>query len=63
MSVGEVLAAITLYSSNVCDNNRDVLVMAKGLDSIEVYSGFIKLYFTDGNTQDVKIDKNGERLP
>ena len=63
MTVGEVVSALALYSSNVCDSNRDALVMAKGLDSLEVYSGFIRLYFTDGNTPNVEIDKNGERLP
>ena len=63
MTVGEVISAIALYSSSVFENNRDALVMAKGLDSIEVYSGFIRLYFTDGNTPNVKIDRNGERLP
>ena len=62
MTVGEVISAIALYSSNVFENNRDALVMAKGLDSLEVYSGFIRLYFTDGNTTDVEIDRNGERL-
>lgn len=63
MTVGEVISALSLYSSEVINNNKDPLVMAKAIHSIDVHYGTIELYFVDANTPDVKIDKNGERLP
>lgn len=50
MSVGEVIALLTQYCSDV-----DYLLMCRSIYSIEVNNDSITVYTTDGNSSDITI--------
>ena len=56
MSVGEVVSALALCASSF---DNDELLMVKGIYSIEIGDEFIVLDFIDGNTQCIKIFRDG----
>ena len=60
MSVGEIISALALCASSF-DDNKDRLIMLKSVYSIEVddENDCIDVYFVDGNTQNIKIHKDG----
>lgn len=57
MNVGEVISALALCAS---DFDNDHLLMLKGVYSIEVKNDHIEVYFTDGNTTNIKVFPNGK---
>ena len=59
MNIGEVISALVLCASS-WDDDKDRLLLLKGVYNIEVHDGYMYVYFTDGNTQDVKIYKDGK---
>ena len=62
MNVGDVISALIKYAS---DWNRDNLLLLRDVYSIEVHDNDeyeIEISFTDGNTRDVIIDKDGRFL-
>lgn len=59
MNVGEVIAALIQYAS---DWDGDYLLLQKSVYSIEVHENEIMIYFVDGNTSDVVIDKLGKLI-
>lgn len=60
MSVGEIISALVLCASSF-DDNKDRLLMLKSVYSIEVGDNddCINVYFVDGNTQDIKVHRDG----
>lgn len=64
MTVGDVIAALIQYAS---DWDGDDLLLHKSVYSIEVHENEdheyeIRIYFVDGNTSDVVIDKLGKLI-
>lgn len=58
MNIGEIISALALCASSF-DDNKDRLLLLKNVDDIEVHDGYINVYFTDGNTEDVTIYPDG----
>ena len=56
MTTGEVIALLCKHASSL---NGDDLLMAKGIDRIDVFNDHIEIYFSDGNTQNYALDKEG----
>lgn len=54
MTVGELMALLVKHSSD-----EDYLLMAKGIDDIEIRGDYATLYFTDGNTEDIILYEDG----
>lgn len=63
MSVGEVISLLTKAASKFSSEGGDELLMLKEVDCISVGKSDIEVYFTDGNTEDIKIDKDGNVMP
>lgn len=61
MDVGEVIAALALYASG-WDDDQDRLLLLKNIYGIEVRGDYIDISFVDGNTPDVRINRNGRRI-
>lgn len=57
MPVGEVISALAKYAS---DFDGNYLLMVSSIYSIEIKGEEIEIYFIDGNTRDVVIDKDGK---
>lgn len=57
MSVGELVSALSLYCQEDC------LLFIKSIDEIGIRGDRIHLYFTDGNTRNVAINKEGVEVP
>lgn len=55
MTVGEVIALLAQYSSDV-----DLLLMCRDICSIEVDGNSITVYTTDGNSSDITISAKEE---
>lgn len=55
MTVGEVIALLCKQASD-----EDMYLMAKSIYSIDVDDEGIRLYFTDGNTEDYSIKVESE---
>ncbi len=62
MNIGEVISALVLCASS-WDDDKDRLLLLKGVYDIEVYAGYIKVYFSDGNTENVTIYPDGRAEP
>ncbi len=62
MNIGEIISALALCASSF-DNNKDHLLLSKYVYDIDVYAGYIKVYFADGNTEDVRIYTDGRAEP
>ena len=60
MTTGEVIAAICKFASQFDDSNY--LVMTMNLYNIEVTDDYITLYTVDGNTRNIRIDKEGNEI-
>ena len=58
MNIGEVISALALCASR-WDDNKDHLLLLKGVYDISVTDEYIEVYFSDGNTEDVKIYQDG----
>lgn len=54
MTVGELVAIMCKYASD-----EDDLLMVRSIDDIEIRGDKATLYFTDGNTRDVTLYKDG----
>ena len=54
MTVGEVIALLCNHASD-----DDYLLMQKSIDDIEVKDDYIDLWFTDGNTMNKRLFKDG----
>lgn len=61
MPIGEVIALLCKVASNHEIDGGDHLLMLKNIYEIDVEDDFIKVYFVDGNTEDIKIDKDGNK--
>lgn len=59
MSIGEVISALALCASSF-DDDKDHLLMLKGVYDIEVHDDYIAIYFVDGNTSNIKVYKDGK---
>ena len=57
MTIGELVSALSTYCSE-----DDYLLFCRSIDSIEIRNDVINLYFTDANTADKTINKQGEFL-
>lgn len=55
MSVGEMIAALTLCAAS----GDDYVLMMKNVCSIEVRNECIEVYFVDGNTESMRIFPDG----
>ena len=62
MNIGEIISALALCASS-WDDNKDRLLLLKNVYDIEVYAGYIKVYFTDGNTENATIYPDGRVEP
>lgn len=58
MSVGEVLAALVLCASSF-DDDADRLLMLKDVYCIDVKGDRINIFFVDGNTSPISVNKDG----
>lgn len=56
MTIAEVISALMKHVEN------DSLLLIKTIDEIEIDNNKIYLYFVDGNTQNIAINQNGERV-
>ena len=56
MTIAEVISALMKHMKN------DYLLLIKTIDQIEIENNKIYLYFVDGNTQNIAINQNGERV-
>lgn len=56
MTIAEVISALMKHMEN------DYLLLIKTIDQIEIENNKIYLYFVDGNTQNIAINQNGERV-
>lgn len=64
MPIGEVIALLCKVASKFDfedDGDGDHLLMVKSIYQINVEEDHIEVYFCDGNTADIKIDKEGHR--
>lgn len=59
MTIGEMISALALCASSF-DDDKDRLLMLKGVTSIEVESDQLILFFQDRNEQSIRINKNGQ---
>ena len=59
MTIGEMISALALCASSF-DDDKDHLLMLKSIYSIDVKDDQLLIYFSDGNTQNIKINKNGQ---
>lgn len=59
MNIGEVISALVLCASSF-DDDKDHLLMLRGVDEIEVNDDYITIYFVDGNTPNIKVYKDGK---
>lgn len=62
MNIGEIISALVLCASSF-DDNKDRLLLLKNVCDIEVCDGYINVYFTDGNTENVTIYPDGRAEP
>ena len=62
MNIGEIISALVLCASS-WDDDKDRLLLLKNVYDIEVHDGYIEIYFTDGNTEDVRIYPDGRAEP
>ena len=62
MNVGEVMAALAFCASG-WDDDQDHLLMLKEIYCIDVCDDRIDISFVDGNTPDIRIGRNGKKLP
>ena len=62
MNIGEIISALALCASSF-DDNKDHLLLLKNVYDIEAHDGYIKVYFTDGNTENVTIYPDGRAEP
>lgn len=62
MNVGEVMAALALCASG-WDDDQDRLLMLREIYCINVRDNHIDISFVDGNTPDIRIGRNGKKLP
>ena len=60
MNLGEVISALALCAAGWDDEN-DRLLMLRGVYDIEVREEYIDVYFTDGNTENIRIFRDGRR--
>ena len=63
MTTGEVISILAKAASKFSSEGGDELLMMKGICCISVDKSDIEVYFTDGNTEDIKIDKDGNVMP
>lgn len=56
MTIAEMISALMKHMEN------DYLLLIKTIDQIEIENNKIYLYFVDGNTQNIAINQNGERV-
>lgn len=62
MNIGEIISAFALCASS-WDDDKDRLLLLKNVYDIEVRDGYINVYFTDGNTENVTIYPDGRVEP
>ena len=60
MVVGEVMSALITCAS---DWDGDHLLLLKGVYCIDVRDNYIDVFFTDGNTENIRINKDGRIIP
>ena len=60
MNVGEVISILSLCAASF-DDNKDHLLMLRDVSTIEVCDEYIMVYFQDGNTQSIRIRKDGTK--
>ena len=58
MRVGEVLAALVLCASS-WDDDADRLLMLEDVYSMDVKGDHIDIFFVDGNTPPIRVNKDG----
>lgn len=58
MSIGEVISALSLRASSWSDD-ADYLLMVKDVYDIKVHDDHIDISFTDDNTRDIRIGRDG----
>ena len=63
MNTGEVISILAKAASKFSSEGGDELLMMKEVYCISVDKSDIEVYFTDGNTEDIKIDKDGNVIP
>lgn len=56
MNIGEVISALVLCASSW---DKDRLLLLKSVYDISVTDEYIEVYFSDGNTENVKIYQDG----
>lgn len=59
MNTGEVISILAKAASKFSSEGGDELLMMKSICNIDVGNTSIDVYFTDGNTPDIRIDKEG----
>lgn len=59
MNIGEMISALVLCASSF-DDDKDHLLMLKGIASIEVENDQLIVFFQDRNEQSIRINKNGQ---
>lgn len=64
MTVGQVINLLLNHASKWDSDGGDEILLLKGVYSIEVLDDeCIKIYFTDGNTRNYVLNKDGEVTP
>lgn len=58
MRIGEVMAALALCAPS-WDDDADRLLMLRDVYSIDVKGDHIDIFFVDGNTPPISVDKDG----
>ena len=60
MNIGEIISALALCASGY-GHDKDYLLMLKTVGSIEVYEGYVIIYFYDGSTANIRVYKDGRK--